>query len=405
MKVRGLPIDQHFAVDPADWRDLQGDDDDNENDEDRPASASVKMMLGFDPDDLWLAQNAFCPTGEDGGVDPTCSPLAGHIGKTYSFRGQMWTVKKVNDDGRYFVQSDKGATERLTNDQVEKKLGIGSKEPKSDNLSFAKGLFKDASRRGISMQDAIVYPYGNVDAVIQSIRDGIKKTMYKEFGAGSLDDPNNKKVKDGAELNFRLGDKGGKELNVYIRTDGKRTAVFFDETAMDEGGKLHTTPMVVPTWVRSAITQNSINQNNGCGGGDDLSGGHWEEKDGGLVYVRPGKLTADDIIARAGPKRGAPMQNWAGGDGLGPTAQGVPDPRYVNADDGAGRDLTSILPLGGGDKPSEDDRLQRPDVDTRSRPTPQPSPAQRQVTPGDDQSGKSTRRGPKWGSGMGGGTA
>jgi hypothetical protein len=92
-------------------------------------------------------------------------------------------------------------------------------------------------------------------------------------------------------------------------------------------------------------------------------------------------------------------QNWAGGDGLGPTAQGVPNPGYVEP--GNRPNQTQ----GGGDKPSEDDRLQQPDQDVTSRPTPQPSPAQRQSTPGDDQSGRKTRRGPRWGSGMGGGTA
>lgn len=85
------------GVNPEDWRnlpDVDGDDESLDNDESLPCPQYVEDILGFNPDDedwddvtenqtsnadspAWYelipgVENAFCPTGKGGGVDPTC---------------------------------------------------------------------------------------------------------------------------------------------------------------------------------------------------------------------------------------------------------------------------------------------------------------------------------------------
>lgn len=109
------------GVNPEDWRnlpDVDGDDESLDNDESLPCPQYVEDILGFDPDDEdwedgttenkqseWYelipgVENAFCPTGKGGGVDPTCSPgssggsFPGHTEKKQAVDSRMSEVQE-----------------------------------------------------------------------------------------------------------------------------------------------------------------------------------------------------------------------------------------------------------------------------------------------------------------------
>src|SRR6185295_4835357 len=74
---------------------------------------------------------------------------------------------------------------------------------------------------------------------------------WVETGGIGLDDEDNPLVKDGLELNYEKGTD--EAINVYIRTDGKRTAIVGDEQRMDTGGQMHTGDDFVPTVLREVL--------------------------------------------------------------------------------------------------------------------------------------------------------
>jgi thioredoxin reductase len=82
----------------------------------------------------------------------------------------------------------------------------------------------------------------------------------------------------------------------------------YDKEAVDSWKAGEMTPKSMAHLLTNAavayvpiIIRGRAENHGGGGAAGDLSGGHWEEDGDGYTYVRPGKMTADDIIERAGP--------------------------------------------------------------------------------------------------------
>lgn len=124
------------------------------------------------------------------------------------------------------------------------------------DMRFVRGLFGlDPLGRKFNIQGGLVFNEADSYKVAKDIQEALKAAGYEVFEAGSLHlDEDFPEIKNDVEFNFK--DKHSKrELNLYARSDGKRTAVTFDETAMDTGGQLHDTPLVVPQWVSRLLAK------------------------------------------------------------------------------------------------------------------------------------------------------
>ena len=126
-----LPIDVEWpqSLEDVDWRMLQDlEQDAYEDDEDLPASAWLVEALGFDPDEEDdLTENVFCPTGDGGGVDPTCAP--GKDGGINAIRVDEFVHKggtKEELSSIYRLAAEQTRLQKLyksnPNDQVKSKL-------------------------------------------------------------------------------------------------------------------------------------------------------------------------------------------------------------------------------------------------------------------------------------------
>ena len=102
--------------------------------------------------------NVYCPTGEGGGIDPTCSPRSSSV----SFSGKVYRAGKVNKDGPVFYATDESIAQEY-----------GS-NPKSYDIKLSKAL--DLSRDD------------GVDVIIQIAKEaGVKDIHFVRHGPGDYE--------------------------------------------------------------------------------------------------------------------------------------------------------------------------------------------------------------------------
>lgn len=160
-------------------------------------------------------EKAFCSTGSGGGVDPTCAP---------------------GGDG----ESDSGASVAA--------------QVVSGDVPVVRSLFP-RSELGVRTRSALVYPGKDVEQHLEFFREKLAVLGYKEVNATSLENEDIPAITDSGEVNF---ESGSKALNVYMRTDGKQTVVTFDETPMDQGGRMHRNDNYVPDFVRDLVRRKRL---------------------------------------------------------------------------------------------------------------------------------------------------